>query len=660
LAIPSTIIAVPFLFSMISFFQHVIPAPPLMFAVCLGIAVIGLLIRKFGAPPVIHIQSRQGASRVSRKEWILIPILIVLLVAFYNLPRVSALWDGASAQIIGSWDTHWHLEELVSVAKTGLPPAHYFFPDIQLGYYYWSLVLPAIVVNQTLVSITLAQALAIHSILQGIVCMAITYWMLRLNFAKPGSRILGFVFLTMTGGFDYFVNSNQDVIENWQRTVSWLISRNEIAGLPDRYSSTPQHLAGFLALLLAVIVLRNIQTGGIIKTGLIALFGAFILGTSPTIFIVYCLGIMLWLILYRKIWWRLLRREMASLFTRRFPSRSGVRTILMALALIIVSGIVVLPQLRLTGLSDTHLLLNNFRIPFAERFFNAETDKLGVIDWWGTIAILPLITWWIILIEIGAPVLIFSYWLVRNRHQLHSRWLKFVALFPILNLLLTFLVRDSSTANNFSRNAALPAQLFLVLGALTLVESIQWHKEKIWIRMATLYLLTATILLQMVTPCVSVYLSSRQPLGAVLGVSKPITILKIPVISPPVHWPEPLEYILWANATTPSNAVFLEEPLIADDVRFRRLERLRYFLPEALGDMTYFSQDAELLYSSELGVLKKQLQGKTLLEAAKTSGFIQANNPPLYYVSRSGVHPELGVPVYSDATTVVYRVDLNR
>jgi hypothetical protein len=243
---------------------------------------------------------------------------------------------------------------------------------------------------------------------------------------------------------------------------------------------------------------------------------------------------------------------------------------------------------------------------------------------------------------------------MKNASRRVSRWFRVVMVFPLALLTLTFLFRDTSNANNFSRNAAIPAQLFVVVGGIYVFDSQLWRKQSRKRKVVMGYLLAIGVASQLITPIVQINYSSRQSIGAVLKVDKPVAFLWMPVAALPAAFPDSLQYIIWANTSTPKNSVFVEEPVTEDDVRYRRLERIRMLNPNSIVSMDYLSQDFELLSAKDLSELSIQYEGRTTLEYLHVSPYMAANMPPVYYVSRSGARTDLGDPVYQDEFVIIY------
>ena len=114
------------------------PQPPLL-PVAIGwtILAIGLswILRRFGKRPVLEFRSRHHIP-VSRKEGWLVGIFLMAFSAMAMLPRISMLWNGSGIPSVLFSDVYWHLSELTAIARSGLPPQHFLFPDVPLVYYY--------------------------------------------------------------------------------------------------------------------------------------------------------------------------------------------------------------------------------------------------------------------------------------------------------------------------------------------------------------------------------------------------------------------------------------------------------------------------------------------------------------------------------------------
>ena len=209
----------------------------------------------------------QATFPPSRGETILAAAFILLFTLAINLPRLDFLVNGNLATWGGSGDEYWHLAELVSVARSGLPPRHYFFPDQPLVYYYWSWIYPAILANTPGLGVSLARALAVHAIMQTGAFVGLSWYLLRLNLRSRLARWGGLWALTLAGGFDFFATLSMYKVEDWQRRVVWLVSNNQISSFPTLFMWVPQHVAGAMAFVLALLLWRNVRAPAIRARG---------------------------------------------------------------------------------------------------------------------------------------------------------------------------------------------------------------------------------------------------------------------------------------------------------------------------------------------------------------------------------------------------------
>jgi len=169
------------------------------------------------------------------------------------------------------------------------------------------------------------------------------------------------------------------------------------------------------------------------------------------------------------------------------------------------------------------------------------------------------------------------------------------------------------------------------------------------------YLGTLIVISQAISPMIELIENFKVPLGAALQVQGPVTVARIIVAQPPASWPASLAYIRWANASTPENALFIEEaPSQPDTPVFRRLERLRLLELRADKPMTYYYIDAEVVASSDLKSMEDRIRSSDLREEALKLDYVKRVRPPLYYVSRTGSKDGWGKPVYSDRWVIVY------
>jgi len=657
LSVPLSLVMVPFLFGASSDFGRIQISFGLYAAITGALWLTSILLITTGHRPTIAFRPQNGGGgAVSSTEWLITVFVIAGVAVLLSLPRADALVHGSAALSLGPYDTHWQLAELVSVARTGLPSDHYFFPDARLAYYCWSLIYPALLGSQQLVRSSLAQSLAVHSVVQAISYLGILYWFLRMNLRSWMARILGFAFLTVAGGYDFFVQAIPGGAENWQKGVAWLVSRTIIPSLLDRLMAYPQHIAGLMAFLLVLIAWRNLRAHVALRLVLLGLLMAFSLGTSAEIFLAECLGLLIIAILYASRW-LLHPRRLGDLGLReRIGIAKSKTSVLLGVAGWLAVFVLGSAQpFQLTTANSVRLTWSSFRVPLLERFLNSSSYKLAVLDRVLTVLGLPVAAVWVLMIEVGFPLLVFLGWVALGAWKRSSVWRRFLIAFPIIGFILLFLVRDTSQANNLSINGSLPLQVCLVAGAATAIDGLPWRKMSSLGRGLVVYLGTLIVISQAISPMIELIENFKVPLGAALQVQGALTVARIIVAQPPASWPASLAYIRWANASTPENALFIEEaPNQPDTPVFRRLERMRLLELRADEPMTYYYIDAEVLASSDFKLMEDRIRSSDLREEALKLDYVKRVRPPLYYVSRTGSKDGWGKPVYSDRWVIVY------
>ena len=161
-------------------------------------------------------------------------IFLALFAAVINLPRLLMFFQGGNVMELGPYDENWHIQQLVSVARTGIPPYNYFFPSIHLGYYYGSWVYPAILGNLPILEVSLMRTMAIHAYLQIFAFLGLVYVLLQVNIRHSWVRLAGICFFTIMGGFDLFAKlPGVDDVEYWIRDPGC------------RSASLPLYICGF-------------------------------------------------------------------------------------------------------------------------------------------------------------------------------------------------------------------------------------------------------------------------------------------------------------------------------------------------------------------------------------------------------------------------------
>ncbi len=637
LAICLSIVVVPFTFVTVG---NLVPFRPNMMHLCILSSILllgGLILSLLGKRPVIEFRPRNGGVwPPTRFEWILASCFVVGFAALVNLPRIEMLVHGDQAVVAATHDEYWHVAELTSLARSGIPPRHYLFPDSNLVYYYWSWVLPATVANAFAGHVALARSLAVHGFTQVAVFLALAYVLIRANTRSQLARALGMGFFSLIGGFDYFTTMVH--VEQWQGQVRWLHSDLELSAFPTLYVYVPQHLAGGFAFLIGLIIWRNVRASRRAKAVVLGVLLAFAFGTSAYVFMFAVLALLIWGLLYKQ-----------AVFRRGMWATLGL-----TVALFLVGGW----RQGLLSLSHSgNIVLNNFRVPLVESFLGVTTGSVDWVDRTLTLAAFPVVGSGIMLIEYGLVFAIYFRWLVSRGWRAPGVWRKFGAVFPILSLFLVFLLRDDGGGGSFGMRGFIPAQIIVALLAAEAVDHWDLTKMKSWTRVALAYAILTATLAGGVSWGIELQTLTRGPLGSALQVKEKVRALGVDVASR-VAWPEYLGYIHWINANTPQDALVIEVgPLPTDDPGFRMLERMRYVALSDIRTLTWAFHDFELAPETLARPAGNPNVVEDVLAQARQSDYVRARHPPLYLVARGGKYGELGSPVYRDEYVSIYSVD---
>jgi hypothetical protein len=440
-------------------------------------------------------------------------------------------------------------------------------------------------------------------------------------------------------------------MEWWQKHVPWLNSSNEIFSLPVMYFFAPQHLAGGIAFLLALFLWRNIRAHEYLRAGALGVLMAFTFGTSPFVFLGMAVGALLWVFEYRRALWR-------------------KRSLLVALAFWIPFTLGFARQMTLTMSGAGRIVANGFRVPLIENLLHAETASLGLLDKALTIAGLPVVMFWILLIDIGLPLVIYGVWVFQRSWRHRSIWNRLAVVYPIVMFLMTVFLTDQNGGGNFSRRGLIPMQIVIALAAAMAWKNWEWPRTgwrdprtRSWFTGQTLrvflcgYILLAFAAAQSVSWLVWEQDAGQTALGCALRVKKPALALGFGIASCP-GMPEEFAYVSWLNRQTPASALIVEEKIPSvEDRRLLLLERMRYVDPIDAQRVYDFRIEWEITPPDDLARLGKITAGKDVLAAAMQSAYVRQNRPPVYFVARNGARPELGEPVYTDKFVTIYKVE---
>jgi hypothetical protein len=636
-ALPTSLIVVPFFLVAISNFAPFVPALWQVLAVGLALAACSWVLRTKHRLALIRVVPRnQDSFPGSRLEWLLALGFCALFAVVTCLPRLDALVGGDLATTVGPGDASWQLARAVSVARSGLPPSHYFLPDLKLTYYYWSVIYPALLSNQPLLHVSLAQAVSVATVVQTAAFLAVFYLVLRLSLRTVRARIAGILLITIMGGLDGFaaLGKNLGDLEWWQTKVPWIANGFQISSPITWFMWVPQHVAGAMVFLVCLLLWRNVRGPNLIRSACLGLVFGFAFGTSAWVFLAMALALGLWFLLCRG--WRLARR--------------GAPFAILAFGVFLVGS---WKQILLERTSAAGLQFANFRVPLLEAYLGIQTAKAQLLDHLLTLLGAPVVLSWVLLIEMGSAFVLYLAFLARRRFG-RSAWERFLAVFPLVCLLLILVFRSSDNLDDLVMRGVIPAQVCMILAAATVVDRFEWKALRLRRKAFSLYFGLALILVQLVWPLEEIGSLSAPALGAAFDAKADVRVRGL-LVAQAVRWPEELAYIHWANEHTAPDAVFIESGLSGEqqDLEFLHLERMRYLPADAIRTSLDPSTDMSL---KGLADWQGQLGKGTLLCEAVRSPYVRARASTLYYVARGAAEPSSGTLVYQDNYVHLYLV----
>jgi hypothetical protein len=638
LSVAASLVIVPFYFSVLSlgFSATVSVAWLLPLLVILGLAAI-FQARRAG-PPSFQMRNRHMGT-IGRLDSLLSVAWVILFSIVICLPRLNFLWMGNAAAWGGSGDEYWHLAELVSVAFSGLPPRHYFFPDLQLAYYYWSYIYPSLIINLNPILMAPARALALHSFVEVFAFTGLACSLVQRNFASRLARWTGLWALTIAGGFDFFVTMNLAKYEDWQQQAVWLVSRDQVSSFPTLYLWVTQHVSAAMIFLVGILIWRNLRTSVWLRVVSVAILAAFGLGTSAFVFLSCAVAGLIWALCYRRLWWN--RKAILPLA-------------LLAAVFMLGAGM----QLRLTFGQTGGMAVNDLRVPLLEGLLGStDNQTLISLDHWLTFIGLPLTAFWILLVEIGLPFLLYAIWFFSEGLSSRRRWVIFLAGYPVTYIALTFLFIHTGPGHNFDSRGMIPVQIAIILGGCMFLEKQSrkpWPRSARW---AASYILLAAILAQTLTPLFDLRARVMIALSRTLNPSHPIQVLGVTVASPMEPMPGRFQYIYWINANAPANSLIVEYGPLDDDTGFRLLQRLRWIAPDTAETMSLGHTDREAVNPAAWEQFKRKAAGQDPLANALGSAFVATHHPIVYAVLRTADPNITGELVYADAFVRIIRID---
>ncbi len=640
-AFPISLIVLPYMMVTLGNLVHLKPNVNWLLGFSTILFGVSWLLRRFGLIARFELYHCRGdASPIDRREAITALIFALGFAALVSLPRLDLLVHGDQAGVVLTYDEFWHQSELVSVARSGIPPRHYFFPDLPLVYYYWSWVYPATIANNSILYIPLARALAVHEFLQVAVFIGTVYLFMCHSLRSRLARVLGIAFLTVMGGFDLFNTMNVDRNEWWQKHVSWLVSPNQVSSFVTLYMWVPQHLAGGMAFVLALFLWRHVRASAISRSIALGMLISFTLGTSAFVFLGAVLALLMWTLFN----WRLLVR------------RSAIAPIALFVA---TAGLAGWHQIMLTLVHPGSLIGSDLRVPLLESYFNAQTLLLSLLDRGLTILALPVVLGWIMLIEMGLPFALYLLWLFQCGWRNHSDFGRIVVLFPLSCLAFIALFKDERGGGNLAMRMLIPAQIMMGFAAAWYADRWRWSRWGGVKRVVFIYLFAILVACQSVSWFTDWYRLSRVGIGGAFSVQDERRILGI-AVAIPSPWPESLAYIPWLNRYSPADALVVEDraPTLVKPQYvnrfFRLLERMRFMMPAEVSQLPHARSDLELTIPKYLDRLDEQLADGNITQHVLKSDYVRSRDIPIYYVSRQGSQGIEGRKVYEDTYVTIY------
>jgi hypothetical protein len=634
-----TLVAAPLTLVVLSIFRMPLPPWIILAAATLVCFAFGFILRRFGKRPVWEFRTRTQTASPAWDAWAgAIYLLFVAFIAF--LPRLDLLLHGSQIISAGISDIYWHLSELTSIARSGMPPQHFLFPDFPLDYYYWSWLLPAAAAGLPWLGESLMRLMNAHVLLNLLVFLFILFAFLRANIGSWKVRWITMFFLTLGGGFDFFTQPNMYSHEWWQTSAPWLVSQTQIPSFLVTYMWVPQHVAGLTAFLLVLFLWRNVRGNLLLRGALASGCAAFMVGTSSFIFLAFCLAGLVWAVFYRRLWMR--RRALPGL----------------ALAIglfFLIAG----PQILLTVGQESVVQWSGFRLNLFEALGTLSRNFAPFLDQAITGLAFPLVASAVMLVEVGFPFIVYLVFAFRTAGRGHSPWRKFLAIFPALYLPFAFLLLPP----NFGMRGSLPALIALNIGAALQLEEIGRARWTGWQRVLAGYGLALVCIAQMISPFVEWIPLARRAVGDII--QSPLPLLPMPVTFPDgdyalipayVGLPANIAYIRWANIHLPADALVVEEGPLRNDNRLHLLERMRMADPADVRNQGNGQRDITLAGAANLSGWWQTLAGSTAEEKALSTEYVRQRHVPVYAVVRNGAAPAGGELVYQDEYVRIYQV----
>jgi hypothetical protein len=601
----------------------------------------GAALARLGKRPVLDLRRRSG-NPPSRREGILGAVFLVFVAVMAVLPQLHLILNGSEVGSAVLSDTYWHVAEVTSLARSGLPPAHFLFPDLPLLYYFYSWIYPAVLAGLPIIGQSLTRLLSIHAAINLSVFLGVLFFFLRMNLGSAKSRGFALMFLTLAGGFDFFVSPGLASHEWWQAHSPSLVSLVQIPSMLSTFMTEPQHLAGATAFLLLLILWRNLRGSLAVRGMLAAVAASFLFGTSAFVFLSTALAALIWAGLHRRA---LLRRA-------AIPALIGI-----AALFLLLSG----AQIALSLSQSGAVRWGDFRVVIAEAGTGTAYARGVALDEILTLAAFPVVASILLVIELGLPFVLFAVCFFRTLGRKTSLWRRFLLWYPVAYIPIAFLVQHT----NFALRGMVPVQIIIVLAAAGAVEG---FRREAWTgvqRAALRYGFAVLLAAQVLSNGVEWWVVARKGLAEVLRPPNGILALPIPTTNafpdgdnhliPPMKGLGPeWNYLYWANAHLPADALVVEIGLADDANKIHLLERMRLADPTEAATAEHAVRDFNIVDPGKIDSWWQGLGPGTAWEKALRTEYVRRYRVPVYVLAHRATLPQLGQPVYQDRYASIY------
>jgi hypothetical protein len=633
-----SMIIVPLLLGALSIFRLSVPLILPLSITLAAIAAIGLALRRFGKRPVLAFRNRAGGAGPRREG--LIAALAIAAIAFVAfLPRLDMLLHGSGNNSVGISDIYWHLSELTSLARSGVPPQHFLFPDVPLDYYYWSWLLPAVAAGLPWLGASLIRLMSAHVLMTLVVYLSLLWVILRANITSWKARWIALGFLTLVGGLDFFTDPSMFSHEWWQAFVPWLVSPVQIPSFLVTFMWVPQHVTGLMAFLAVLLIWRNLRGSLLTRALLVAACAAFMFGTSAFVFLAFGLAGLVWAFLYRRIWWRPRALPVALLLAALFALATG-------------------PQFLLATGQGGVVQWSGFRLNIFESLGTPSRYSAAWIDQIVTWLAFPVVASLVMCIEIGLPFVMYLRFAVQNAGSF-SLWRRFLSIFPALYLPFAFFLLPP----NFGMRGILPSLVALNLAAALWMQDAGKQKWKAWQKGFAAYGLAVIMMMQSVSPFIEWLPLARRSVANIVRPAESWFVLPVTfpdgdnaLIPAFPGLPKEFAYIRWANDNLPLDALVAEEGPLLNDNRLHLLERMRIANPADVRSQSNGQRDFTLAGAADIAGWWNSLPGQTVVQKAFASAYAKTHHAPIYLIVHSGKAPMGGLLVYQDPLAQIYKM----